>query len=364
MILHRRKGFTLVELLVVIAIIGVLVGLLLPAVQAAREAARRAQCGNNIRQLMQATVNFESSKKQYPGYQEAFGTSGNSFKAGSWVVSLLPFIEQSNLRDVWDDSSTNALWFSDAAPRTFNPASSEMQAENFYPNINMLRCPSHPRNPPPNDMSSPLNNYVCNAGFVLPADMGLAGELGYPRKPGEVLCELSQKKENGVFVNKLPGSYACSAPKKIAASDIYDGVSNTLGYSENLQAGSWRYVTSTATAGGLRDDSARFHLGMVWHYRLKDPANTTRTSILAGPVLPANLINGLKEMSEMVGHPDFARPSSNHPGIVMAAMLDGSAPRFSDTMDYHVYQALLTPKTRGSDAPWHTYILKDDDYQQ
>lgn len=364
MILHHRKGFTLVELLVVIAIIGVLVGLLLPAVQAAREAARRAQCASNIRQIMQATINFESSKKQYPGYQEAFGTAGNSFKAGSWVVSILPFIEQQNLRDVWDDSSTNALWFSAAAPRTFNPSSSEMQAENFYPNINLLRCPSHPRNPPQNDLSSPLNNYVCNAGFVLPSDAALAAALGYPRSSGEGLCELTQKKENGVFVNKLPGSYACSAPKKIAASDIYDGVSNTLGFSENLQAGSWRYVTSTAAAGGLRDDSARYHLGMVWHYRLKDPSNTTRTAIPAGLVLPANLVNGQKDRTDMIGHPDFARPSSNHPGVVMAAMLDGSIPRFSDTMDYHVYQALLTPKTRSSDAPWNTYILKDDDYQQ
>lgn len=61
-----RRGFTLVELLVVIAIIGILVGLLLPAVQAAREAARRMSCGNNMKQLGLAALNFESAYKKLP----------------------------------------------------------------------------------------------------------------------------------------------------------------------------------------------------------------------------------------------------------------------------------------------------------
>ncbi len=64
---REKRAFTLVELLVVIAIIGVLVGLLLPAVQAAREAARRMQCSNSIKQIMLATLNYESVYKSLPG---------------------------------------------------------------------------------------------------------------------------------------------------------------------------------------------------------------------------------------------------------------------------------------------------------
>ena len=97
---QRRMAFTLVELLVVIAIIGVLVGLLLPAVQAAREAARRSSCMNNQMQIGLAVHHHEFSYEYLPaGVINPDGPIRNEAigQHVSWVVQILPFLEQRNL---------------------------------------------------------------------------------------------------------------------------------------------------------------------------------------------------------------------------------------------------------------------------
>jgi prepilin-type N-terminal cleavage/methylation domain-containing protein/prepilin-type processing-associated H-X9-DG protein len=113
-----RRAFSLVELLVVIAIIGVLVSLLLPAVQAARESARRMQCVNNLRQIALATQNFESANKHLPASGDVelqlrtyAGVTFDSFRQTlgrqfSWVVFLLPYLEQQQLFDQFDLDKT------------------------------------------------------------------------------------------------------------------------------------------------------------------------------------------------------------------------------------------------------------------
>jgi prepilin-type N-terminal cleavage/methylation domain-containing protein/prepilin-type processing-associated H-X9-DG protein len=97
---RQPQAFTLVELLVVIAIIGVLVALLLPAVQAAREAARRSDCMNRLRQLAIGSQNHHDAKKAFPSAsttQKPVGGTANQVTSLSYLVQILPYIEQQNV---------------------------------------------------------------------------------------------------------------------------------------------------------------------------------------------------------------------------------------------------------------------------
>ena len=94
---YRRPAFTLIELLVVIAIIAVLIALLLPAVQAAREAARRIQCTNNLKQIGLAMHNYHDVNGCLPP-----GVKGCCW--GSWIVYILPYIEQQNMFNAWNST--------------------------------------------------------------------------------------------------------------------------------------------------------------------------------------------------------------------------------------------------------------------
>ena len=134
----RRRGFTLIELLVVIAIIALLIALLLPAVQRAREAARRSQCQNNLKQLALALHNYHDTHRAFPPGQinnlstvaasdgvgryaspieattqnTARGQNLLGYHGTSWMLQILPMIDQASIYNYWvfsDNVATNGF---------------------------------------------------------------------------------------------------------------------------------------------------------------------------------------------------------------------------------------------------------------
>jgi prepilin-type N-terminal cleavage/methylation domain-containing protein len=108
-----RRGFTLIELLVVISIIATLMALILPAIQSAREAARRTQCMNNLKNISLGAINFAEAHKgilpasgTYLGFDTDNNGSRETIAAGrSWVLDLLPYMDQQAVYDRWDMTS-------------------------------------------------------------------------------------------------------------------------------------------------------------------------------------------------------------------------------------------------------------------
>ena len=144
-----RAGFTLVELLVVIAIIGTLVGLLLPAVQAARESGRRSACQNNLRQIGLGMHNYASNKAASNAdgvFPPAYSIAGNNQGPVSWVVYILPYMEEKKIAD--DIATTRTTQSAYNTANTYGTAS-----------LSFGRCPSF----------TPKAGVFCYAGNIATA---------------------------------------------------------------------------------------------------------------------------------------------------------------------------------------------------
>jgi prepilin-type N-terminal cleavage/methylation domain-containing protein len=393
---HFRFGFTLVELLVVISIISMLAAMLLPAVNAAREAGRRATCMNNQSQLALACINYDSAKQTLPPMRGEIGrietSAGSSatistvrLNVTSWVGFVLPYMEfnqlYQNLREVTAVNSTNY--------------------EGQLIRIKSLLCPS--ADIPEINTGT---HYICNGGYqnayatswggnFARATMSIAKSTGWANRPFD-----PGKLSDAVFFDHRAGtneqataagspSYACTTKCSVDYISSHGGTSNVLLLSENERqntgniadtadgartGATWAFWRGGTTSGDPSvdsdgEDNIAFCFpidrknystlalintspppqtlvsndGTDGNYRSYDQVANDDSKKNA--LTPLFVNQGRGNTTFTYGNYRRARPSSNHPGIVVAAFADRNVRPLNENMDKKIFIWLCQPNS-------------------
>ncbi len=322
-----NPGFTLIELLVVIAIIGVLVGLLLPAVQAAREAARRMSCQNNLKQIVLATLNYESAMAQLPSAWRKPAFTGDGWSA---QARILPYIEQLGL-----DAGVNyAIGYKEAV---LFIDGKETKVSSYR--VPTYMCPTEIRDQQRYGSGGPEYyplNYAYNGGrwFVFDANDNTVGD--------------------GMF----------TAGRARRLRDCLDGLSNTLAFAE---VKAWTpYIRDAAVAGDIDMPQSNVDICALGGSFKQDTGHTewvdgrvhqsgfTSTFTPNTQVLCENSgieydvdFTNFREGKDTTDDPKpktYAAVTSRsyHLGGVGVAMMDGSIHFITESVDRQLWQDLST----------------------
>lgn len=344
---RRRKGFTLVELLVVIAIIGSLISLLLPAVQSARDAARRLQCQSNLKQLGIGLLAYETAKKSFPeaytyeaGFYPWYGAGDEFLKIRkTWVITLLPFIEEAGLHDRIDMTK---------------PMADTANAEERAAVLKTMVCPSdsfsgRPFNGTASSKTSQLGDNWSRGNYAANASLGM-GYIG----SGDCAAGPTQP-----FWGKYPGIMGANCSKRLR--EITDGTTKTVLLAE-VRAGVTEYDTRGIWALGMGSSSLWAHGGIYGdcygpNSQVISADDVPTCSEIVGSVggheslqamgMPCSLVDGMSWQQT-------AR--SMHRDGVYVCMADGSVQWISDFIQ-------VMPSTDANLSVWDRLMLSADGQQ-
>jgi len=340
-----RTAFTLVELLVVITIIGILIALLLPAVQAAREAARRVGCTNNLKQIGLAMHNYGQANTVFPpgticstaGYpydvagsaaSEAWNASGVGLHGTSWILRLLPFIEEEGFP--WD-YGTNVLANSVLTPTAAPPAVHGNTRGTASKDVKGFYCPSRrPGIRPTTDAVMLLATwqgggtaYGGCAGRHIAFDkaykvlLPAAGTFGLPPDVA------------GVFANTEANSWGVfgKVNKSTTFAQIRDGLSNTI------MTGEMQRIVMTTTPYSSASGPVYSRDG----WAIGGPATTFSTGVA---FKPGDSTPNVVPYGPQINNGYFASPGSEHSGGANFGLADGSVKYISSAMDSRAFALL------------------------
>jgi prepilin-type N-terminal cleavage/methylation domain-containing protein/prepilin-type processing-associated H-X9-DG protein len=347
---RAARAFTLVELLVVITIIGVLIALLLPAVQRVMEAARRAQCNNNMHQIMLAVMNYESGQRQFPNSwgivasaspcpPSTSGTMVTNPTGVSWMTLILPYIDEGPLYNTIMTAPASAyLTYSDG-----NGYNNSVAAQTP---IKSFTCPSDigKASGVGGSTASMLGggfastNYKACAGCnwttnldttaVLTTTPGLAdpvkgqSQVAWPTGRNSGSAD-GLDLGNGLIC-RGGGTSAGGTPVLTLAADVRDGLSKTIALGESINMfcswSAWYWFEGTIGTCGIP-----LNYQNVWNRTANPPYK---------PYTP--LTYATTGWTVNMGY------MSRHPGGANIFMADGSGKFLSENIDLTVYRSLAT----------------------
>jgi hypothetical protein len=301
----------------------VLIALLLPAVQAAREAARRMQCTNNQKQIVLGMHNYHDT-------QQAFPPGAVGYATGTWAISLLPFIEKSQIAEQYD-------WSESYWGGTNQTLLNELV-------ISTYTCPSDGNNNKTSYFMGREHNYVVCMGregvfffyFSRTSDNYIRNCL-IRGSDGTQYDE--QSPYNAMFTGSCTPqgeSYFNPAyPLTTTFEDVIDGTSNTVAISESVQG-----VSQT---GSWSDDFRGLSWsGFLCFFNTNLPPNTLTpdlnlTSNTAHQRHPIDILN----TDTSVRDGNYARMSARswHVGGVNAGLADGTVRFVPDQINLEIWRA-------------------------
>jgi hypothetical protein len=287
-----------------------------------REAANRAQCQNNLKQIALGVANAASTyNNELPPaiYLYPSGTVPGAGAVGNPMIWLLPFIEQQNLYTAMGyPAATANPNLPGAAPGTAGPFVTG--ATVMVPTIKIYQCPS---------------DVTLKAAAALVSQGSLASYAANNLVFGTIIT--NQQTGQVTFL-----SYK---GKTVIPTDIPDGMSNTIFFSEKLAfcAGGNPSPGGTlwADIAAMGTEPTGWPMGAglpLVPNIAPGPTSSFTVGLTSTTMIPINQIG--------VNNPlncAYPFPSSSHTGVLQVALGDGSVRSLNQGISPYTFNVAMVP---------------------